>query len=288
MSGTPEPLAPGNPRLKHLRRLRGRRSARRDSGQCVVEGPTLVAEVLAAATDGAGGITVVEVYADAAWLETRGGTWDSGPVPLRPVRPGVLAGVLDTVTPQPVAALVTVPSHDLSVLAAGRGARDAPVLALDAVADPGNLGTLVRSAAGAGAAGVVVGEGSADPWGPKALRASAGASLRLAVVEAPLAQALATLADGGRQILVADAHEGPPPDAVDLSGPTVLVLGNESHGVAPEVARMAQGRVAIPLAGGTESLNVAMAGTVLVFEAARQRRTGARGGTDGRPAETNA
>ena len=140
-----------------------------------------------------------------------------------------------------------------------RGTRDA-TLALWHVADPGNVGTLLRSADAFGA-GVALSPGCADPTGPKALRASAGALFRVPVCdfdEAP-----------GRRVALV-AHGGTPLADVDLSGPVVLVLGAEREGLPDDVLARCDVRASIPQTGDAESLNVAMAGTVALYELARR------------------
>jgi len=263
------PLAAGNPRIKQLRRLLGRRSARRADGLFVLEGPTLVREAIGA------GAPVRAVLVDEALLPEL--PW-LGPAdhPVHAVQAGVLAKVLDTVTPRPIAALVELP-HTL--LDAVTSTRPAMVVVLAGVADPGNVGTLVRSAAGAGATGVVVCEPSADPFGPKAVRASAGSCLHLPVVEAPLPAALTALEAAGVGIVVADGDAPTSVDDVALDD-VAIVLGNEAHGVPLDLGAVEVQPVAIPLSGGIESLNVAMAGTVLLFEAARRRRDSDLRGSD--------
>jgi len=140
-----------------------------------------------------------------------------------------------------------------------RGTR--PVtLALWHVADPGNVGTLIRAADAFGA-GVALSAGCADPTGPKALRASMGSIFRVPVAEfdEPAGRRVALVSHGGEQL--AD---------VDLSGEVVLVLGAERDGLPEEVLARCDASATIPIAGGAESLNVAMAGTVALYELARQ------------------
>jgi TrmH family RNA methyltransferase len=120
----------------------------------------------------------------------------------------------------------------------------------------------------------VLTDGTADASGPKAVRASAGAVLRLPIEESALLTAVVRLVDAGLHVVVADATGAVPLDAADLRGDVAVVLGNESHGVPDDLLRADVERVRIPMAAGTESLNVAMAGSVLLFEAARQRRMG--------------
>ena len=134
-------------------------------------------------------------------------------------------------------------------------------LALWHVGDPGNVGTLIRSAAALGPAFVALSEGSADPTGPKALRASMGALFRvplLAFDDAP-----------GRRIALV-AHGGMPTAELDLSGPTTFVLGAEREGLPESVLATCEERATIPLAPGSESLNVATAGAIALYELSRR------------------
>lgn len=145
------------------------------------------------------------------------------------------------------------------------------LLVADQLADPGNLGTIARSAEAAGASAVALTPGSVDPWNPKALRAAAGSSLRLPVVVAELAQ----LGSDGWWLLGTSSHRGRPYTEVDLRGGeqgrrVAIVVGNEAHGLADDAP--VHEWITIPHVGTTESINVAMAATVIAFEVARQRR----------------
>ena len=177
--------------------------------------------------------------------------------------------VAPTATPQPVIAVVTRPEAEMPRSLA----QDDLVLVLVGVSDPGNTGTIIRTAEACAARGVVV-IGGADPWAPKAVRASAGSVLRVPVVSASGAvPALRALRAAGAAIVAADAHDGAPPDSGVLAagtGPVALVLGSESHGLAPAFHELADRRVRIPMAGSAESLNVAMAATLLAFEYRRE------------------
>lgn len=261
------PLSSGNSRLKDLRRLTRRRSARTDAGVFVVEGPILVEEAVAAGADVRQVFVGVDVAEEHSWLFEA-----PDHVEVNTVRAGVLEKVLDPVTPRPVAAVVGVHEPDLLTLL--EETTDTPlVLLLAGVSDPGNAGTLVRAAEASGACAVVFGEESVDAYSPKTVRASAGAILRVPCVRADPVVALSALSTNGLTGWAATQDDGLSIDEVDLTAPTVLVIGNEAHGVAPELLGLAAGRVSIPMVGRTESLNAAMAGTVLLFDAARQRRT---------------
>jgi RNA methyltransferase, TrmH family len=182
---------------------------------------------------------------------------------------GVLERVADTVTPQPVAAIVAAVDVDLDALGGG----DLFVVCVD-VRDPGNLGTLLRIAEASGASGVICCEGSVDTYSPKTVRASAGSLFHVPVVAGgePL-EVLDRLGRWEVRRLGTDARAGTPYDEVRLTRPTAIVLGNEAHGLPPDLAAGLDDTITIPMAGRTESLNVGMAAAVLCFEVARQRRT---------------
>ncbi len=177
--------------------------------------------------------------------------------PVWTVGDGVLAKVGSVVTPQGVMATARIP--EIAPVADGDFAVE-----LAGVADPGNAGTIVRTAVAAGAQAVVFSPESVDPWNPKTVRASAGALFRV-----PLAE---TGPKGER--VGADPHRGDPYDQADLTGPLTLVVGNEAHGLDQLDQSAAIDRwVSIPMADSVESLNVASATAILCFEIARQRRS---------------
>ena len=188
------------------------------------------------------------------------------------VRAGVLSQVLDTVTPQPIAATVARVDLPISEITAPNLA-----VVLAGVSDPGNAGTLLRSAAAAGADLAVITRGSVDPYNPKTVRATAGAIFQIPlVVDAMLEDALARLKELGVKRWGTAADGGSDYAQADLSDPCAILLGNEANGLPEMALGGLDGILTIPMAGPVESLNVAVAGSLLFFEAARQRR---RGGT---------
>jgi TrmH family RNA methyltransferase len=262
-------LAASNPRIRRLRRLSGRRSARDDERALVVEGPIWVREAVES------GLGVEGLYLDegADDLDELVALAAHHGVPAHVVAAGVLAGVSDVVTPRPVLAVVAMPSHELSGVAASALAERRPVAVLVEVRDPGNVGTIVRAAEGAGAAGVVCCTGTADPWAPKVVRASAGSVLRVPVVAGlDVDTAVDTLRGLDVPLLVTSSHDGVPYDEAPLGEAHALLLGNEARGLPEALAGAADHRVTIPLEGRAESLNVAMAASVLLFDAQRRRR----------------
>jgi TrmH family RNA methyltransferase len=140
------------------------------------------------------------------------------------------------------------------------------------VRDPGNAGTVLRSAEAAGAGGVIFCDGSVDVFNPKTVRASAGALFHVPVVAGgDPAGVLDELGRAGLRRLGTAARGGQAYTDVDMTGPVAIVLGNEAHGLSVDVAGRLDGSITIPMAGKADSLNVGMAAAVICFEAARQR-----------------
>ncbi len=190
---------------------------------------------------------------------------------------GVLDRVASTESPQPNLAVVSRRTASLARLeptAAGdkSARRDAPwAMFLDAVSDPGNLGTILRSAEAMGASGVVLGGGTVDPFNPKVVRASAGALFHVPVVEGASLDEVKAL---GYRVLATSSHEQAGSQNLheaDLSGAVCVVLGSEAHGVSAEHSSSVDGWIRIDHAGRAESLNVAMAATIISYEMARAR-----------------
>lgn len=189
---------------------------------------------------------------------------------VRVLAPGVLERVAGTVTPQPYLAVAGY--CDVALDADAVAGASSLVVCVD-VRDPGNAGTVLRSAEAAGVGAVVFCAGSVDVFNPKAVRASAGALFHVPIVRGgDASDVLGQLAERGFRRLGTVAHGGEPYDTADLRGRVALVLGNEAHGLPSDVAALLDGTITIPMAGRTESLNVGMAAAVLCFEMARQRR----------------
>jgi TrmH family RNA methyltransferase len=259
-----EPIGARHHTMQRLRRLSRRRSARTGEGAFVVDGPTLLAEALDA------GVAVDEVVAEPGCPPAVLDRAAAAGAVVHRTREGMLARVVDTVTPRAVAAVAR-----FDDVAAAEAARAAGPLALVlvGVADPGNAGTLLRSAEAAGAGAVLFCDGSVDPYGPKCVRSSAGSVFRLAVArDLAAAEALVAVEDAGATTVATVARGAQPYDAVDLARPVALVLGSEAHGLPAGLAAAVDTAVTIPMHGRTESLNVGMAGTILCFESLRQRR----------------
>jgi RNA methyltransferase, TrmH family len=192
-----------------------------------------------------------------------------------PLGAGVLERVADTVTPQPVLAVLPM----LREPPAGSdpwSARDnALIIVLVDVRDPGNAGTVLRAADASGSTLVVFAGDSVDPYNPKTVRSSAGSLFHVPLAVRPDPRALAAeLATTGFRTLATVVRDGEDYAGLDWSIPSVLFLGNESSGLDPGLAAHLSGSLAIPMAGQAESLNVGVASAVICFEAFRQRRGG--------------
>jgi TrmH family RNA methyltransferase len=162
-----------------------------------------------------------------------------------------------TVTPQGILAMADIPTWSLADVTRPR------LAVLDAVQDPGNVGTLIRAAEALGAGGVALLPGTADPWSAKTVRAATGSSFRLPVMELTLPELKAWCDTQGASLL-ASAAGGEPAERGSTPAAVALVLGNEGAGVSESVLDAADGVVGIPLLGSTDSLNVAMAGAILM------------------------
>jgi TrmH family RNA methyltransferase len=253
--------------VQHLRRLSGRRRLRQAEDRFVVEGSKLLAEALGT------GAMIEAVFIDAAAATAAerelGQECARAGADLLELQPGVLARACDTVTPQPIAGMIRTLDVDLGQV---RDLRPDLVVVCAEVRDPGNLGTIIRSAGAAGAGAVICCAGSVDLYNPKAVRASAGVLFHVPVVAGVDAEeVLAEVGDWGLRRWGTAASDGQAYTDADLASPAALVLGNEAHGLSDSLSAHLDGTLRIPMAGGVESLNVATTTAVLCFEAARQR-----------------
>jgi TrmH family RNA methyltransferase len=191
-------------------------------------------------------------------------------VPVVEVGDRVMASISDAATPQGIVAIAGFVDQPVERLL--EPAPDLSVVLAD-VRDPGNVGTILRSAWAVGAGAVFLGAGTADVYNPKVVRASAGALFRVPVARGvALPWLLDELGHRGVCRVAADPHSGTAYDDVDLTGRCLLVFGNEAWGVPEEIVHRVDERATIPMRGQAESLNVGAAAAVFLFEAARQRR----------------
>jgi TrmH family RNA methyltransferase len=255
-------LSAGHARVKRLRKLCRRRSVRRDEGLFVLHGPTLVAEALSSE------VVLDEVFLSEPPDFALQTLLDTSAVEVFEVDPSVLQKAVDVVTPQSVVATARLPADSLDrVLAPAEGL----VLGLMGVSDPGNVGTLMRTAEAAGVRGVLIGPETADPFGPKTVRASAGSVLRVPVasVESGEVEELGAL---GWSVVATVGDGGDPLDAHEWATATVMLLGNEAAGLDPETVARADAAVTIEHEPSVESLNVSTAGALAMFDWRRRAR----------------
>lgn len=181
----------------------------------------------------------------------------------------VFSGMVETESPQGVAALVSVREPTLDFILS----KADPLLVITAgLQDPGNLGTVIRCSEAFGVQGVLLGEGTVSRFNAKAVRASAGSIFRLPSISILLAEAIPTLKDKGVRLLAASSHKGDPIDQADLCGPVAIVIGNEGAGVPRDFLAKMDGFISIPQSDKVESLNAGVAAGIILYEASRQRR----------------
>lgn len=238
-----------------------RHVARRRAARFLAEGPNLVEEALRRGF-------VVEVFATDDALDRFGALLVDAPV--HRVTDRAAKALSDTVTPVGLVAVCTMPQPQLAGVLA-----DGPQLVAVAVetSEPGNAGTLIRLADAMGADALVLAGNSVDPYNGKCLRSSAGSIFALPVLSDPdTAGVIAALRGVGLQVLATTLDGETSLSDADLARPTAWLFGSEAHGLAPEVAAMADARVHIPMRGGAESLNVAAAAAICLYESSRASR----------------
>jgi RNA methyltransferase, TrmH family len=253
-----------NARLKELRRALAApdRDAR---GRVGIEGPKMLEEATRA---GVGVGTVFVAEGSERLLET---LHLAPETEILRLSRALLDSALATETPQPIAALVEPPDWTWAHLLSTHRSGAALLIVLADLQDPGNLGTILRSAEAFGATGVVTLPGTVCAWNPKAVRASAGSIFRVPLLAASERECFERLRKGGVKTLATAVRGAKAAELVELTGPVALLIGNEGNGVPDDVAANADARITIPCPGLVESLNAAVAASVLLYEASRQR-----------------
>ncbi len=251
--------------IRDLHRRRGRERR----GLALAEGVRLMEEVVAARVPVRGAAISPTLEGTPRGKALKAALTAAG-VPLMEVTTAELEELADTAQPQGVVAVIEPPSWTFSDLTVGPGS---VILVLDAVQDPGNVGTMLRTALGLGATGLVALSGTAELANPKVVRGSMGALFRLPAVEAPMQDFLEWASRAGVGIWTT-ASNGTPLrrsslDPRERRPPVALVVGNEGAGTGSAMDSAAQRRIAIPLAPGVESLNVAVAAGILLYEVLR-------------------
>lgn len=253
-------ISVANEKVKYVRSLYRRRVRYRER-HFVIEGVRLVREAFRA------GIVPALLFYDERIDAIPGGRellaeMQRGDSPAFAVSERVMKALADTVSPQGV--LAVVPFVELAPPAG-----PSLVLVIDRLRDPGNLGAILRSANAAGVEQVILAPKTVDPYNPKVVRGAMGAHFRLPIENLTWPQIAEALA--GVQILLADVRAVRAYHEVDWTRPSALIIGGEAHGASREAKELAAATIAIPMHGGAESLNAAVAASVILFEAARQR-----------------
>jgi TrmH family RNA methyltransferase len=262
-------LTTRTPRVVRARKLLQRKH-RDEAGRFLAEGPQAVSEALDAGA-------VDEVFVEPGrgdHVRTVASAAEAAGARVSVVNEQVLAALTETVTPQGIVAVCRQRHVDL---AAALARSPSLVVVLARIADPGNAGTVLRTADAAGAGVVVFPDGSVDPYNGKCVRASAGSLFHVDVVRGGTAEdSMATLRSAGFTVLAADAHGEHDLEALlddgRLGGRTAWVFGSEAHGLPEAVAGAADARVRVPIHGRAESLNLAAAAAVCLYASARAQR----------------
>ncbi|MBN2502883.1 MAG: RNA methyltransferase [Anaerolineales bacterium] len=250
-----------NPKIKEIRGLQARSKTRRAAGAFVVEGVRLAEEALQA-----GWQPQLVIYTED--LNERGlalvEAWQSQSVAVEAVSDHVMAAASDTQTPQGILLVLPMqimPTPDQLDFA----------LILDQMRDPGNLGTLLRTAAAAGAGAIFLPPGTVDVYAPKVIRSAMGAHFHLSIQALTWEAIEAQCKLYSLQVFLAAAGNGTPYTQADFSQPLALLIGGEAHGAGQHAHHLATTAVHIPMPGTAESLNAAVAAAILTFEVVRQR-----------------
>jgi TrmH family RNA methyltransferase len=230
-----------------------------------IEGPNLLEEALKA------GLRVDSIFVAEGSEPLLDGLALPAETDLLLVPKELLDSALSTESPQPVAALVEPPSWTWADVFKPK--TEPLIVILAAVQDPGNLGTILRSAEAFGAQAVLSLPGTVSAWNPKAVRASAGSLFRLPLLSVSAEDCFAHLHAARVKIWTTAVQGAQPADRIDLASPVALMIGNEGNGVPEALASQADGAVTIPCPGPVESLNAAVATSLLLYEASRQRRS---------------
>ncbi len=264
MTGREAPIisSSGNSIIKRARSLL-RRKGRYEERAFLVEGPRAVFDALAAGFP----VEIVLLRTDAATPDNRGRI--PAHVPVRIIEAGVFDAITDVAHSQGIMAIVSMDSLPHVRQETSSTARF--IMIVDGVRDPGNLGTLIRSAAAGGVSEFVLTPQTVDPFNPKTVRAAMGAHFRIPIVTCHGDQLVHELRSVPT-IALADAAGTAVYTGIDWTGSCAVIIGGEADGASTEMRAMATTIVRIPLSAGVESLNAGVAGSLLIFEAARQRR----------------
>ena len=254
-----------NPRVKNIVSLQKKGKERKQQGLFVIEGRKLFEEVLRDAKE-----AIHEVYVTEAYLEDECRKKALSGISYEVVSDGVMKTMAETMEPQGILATVRIPQYDKKSLLAKE---DAVWVALEDLRDPGNLGTVLRTAEAAGVTGVLLSGSSVDMYNPKVVRSTMGAIFRVPHFYADdFLEELEEMKRCGATLYAAHLLGTQYYDEPEYMGRSVILIGNEANGLSDEAAKKADCLVKIPMEGKAESLNAAVATSLFVYEAYRKRR----------------
>jgi TrmH family RNA methyltransferase len=257
----------GNPVIKEVRSLRNR-SAREEKGLYFIEGYRFVAEALKASAD------IIYIIVSETFLAGHGKEDLTGMVEQSSIRCYVVPdhmfeSISDTKNPQGILAVLRLDRKKPGEAGFGNGM----LVIMDMVMDPGNMGTIIRTADAAGCAGIIVTDGCVDVFNPKVLRSTMGSIFHIPVYHCgSVEETLKKVKESGFLILASHLEGSTGIFDVDLTGNIALVIGNEAGGISEAAVQSADLLVKIPMEGGAESLNVSVAAGIMMFEAVRQKK----------------
>ncbi|MBR0085848.1 MAG: RNA methyltransferase, partial [Lachnospiraceae bacterium] len=250
-----------NEKIKNLAGLIAKGRERRESGTYVVEG---IKQVLEAEYEDMVACYVSDELDREALQSISVRFRDK----VEMVRDNVIDKVSDTRTPQGVIAIVKMRKHTIEEITEG----ERPfIVMLDRISDPGNMGTIIRTAEGAGVSGIIAGEGCVDIYNPKTVRSTMGSLYRVPVVTgADLEEAVSCLKEKGIKLIATHLDGRHSYFDEDMTGPCAVIIGSEAHGISDALAEAADSLIRIPMAGKLESRNASVAAALMMYEAARQ------------------
>lgn len=252
-----------NVQIKEITALLKKSKERKDKKVFVIEGRKMFEEICQDTS------RVVKAYFSESYIKEQYSGKDLPAVPHEIVADSVFDAMAETVTPQGVLAIVKMPEYSLEKMIAEAGT----LVLLENLRDPGNLGTIIRTAEAAGVSGVVLSKESVDIYNPKVIRSTMGAVYRVPFIYAEqFTDLLQSLRNQNVRLLAAHLKGKKTFDKADYSGKVGILIGNEANGLSEEASGLANEKVLIPMAGSVESLNAAVAAALLMYEAFRNQK----------------
>ncbi len=266
-----------NAKIKEIRKLNEKTKARREAGLFVTEGPKMFME---APLEWVKEVYVTREFLDRVDRESGSGTGETGSslkisemigwLETEVITPEQMSKISDTQTPQGILCILKAPSYDLNDILSHKGRTNGDerklVMVLEDIQDPGNLGTIFRTAEGAGASGIILSEGCVDIYNPKTVRATMGSLYRMPFIYShELSETIGKLKAAGLTVYAAHLKGECPYDEIDYAD-SAFLIGNEGNGLKDETAELADTYIRIPMEGSLESLNASVAASILMYE----------------------